>query len=335
MASIRKRGSKYEVQIRRVNCKSVTKSFIRLSDAKRWARMMEVKADCHDLPISQADLNQYKLKDIIERYRDEVSVKKKSYNTEVYILNAFLRTDLAKLRLIQLTPSDFGLYRENRLKSVKAGTVNRELGIIQHALSIARDEWGIPLKENPLDRLKKLKVNNMRDRRLKAGELEKIIVSSQATKNPYVLSIILFAIETAMRRGEILNIEREHIDFDSRTLKIPVTKNGYSRTIPLTNKAIEILKSTPSQVDKVFPVSGNALRLSWGRIIKRSGIQDLHFHDLRHEAVSRFFEMNLSIAEVSLISGHRDARMLFRYTHLRPQEIANKLNSNENKKYHV
>lgn len=141
MASIRKRGSKYEVQIRRVNCKSITKSFIRLSDAKRWARMMEVKADCHDLPISQADLKQYRLKDIIERYRDKISIKKKSYNTEVYILNAFLRTDLAKLRLIQLSTSDFSLYRENRLKTVKAGTVNRELGIIQHALSVARDEW--------------------------------------------------------------------------------------------------------------------------------------------------------------------------------------------------
>jgi len=325
MASIRKRGSKYEVQIRRVNCKSATKSFIRLSDAKRWARMMEVKADCHDLPISQADLKQYKLKDIIERYRDEISIKKKSYNTEVYVLNAFLRTDLAKLRLTQLSTSDFSLYRENRLKSVKAGTVNRELGIIQHALSIARDEWSIPLKENPLDRLKKLKVNNARDRRLKSGELEKIIESCKTTKNPYVLSIILFAIETAMRRGEILNIQKEDIDFNNRTLKIPVTKNGYSRTIPLSNKAIEILKSTPSQVDKVFPISGNALRLSWQRIIERAGIEDLHFHDLRHEAVSRFFEMNLSIAEVSLISGHRDARMLFRYTHLKPENLVCKI----------
>lgn len=286
---------------------------------------MEVKADRNDLPISQADLRQYKLKDIIKRYRDEISIKKKSYDSEVFILNAFLRTNLAKLNLSQITPSDFSTYREKRLQSVKAGTVNRELGIIQHALSIARDEWNLPLRENPLDRLKKLKVSNARDRRLKEGELDKIIKASQTTKNPHILNVILFAIETAMRRGEILNVKKEHIDFDNRTLKIPVTKNGHSRTIPLSKKAVGILEASPSQEDKIFPITGNALRLAWGRILKRADIEDLHFHDLRREAISRYFELGLSIVETQLISGHRDVRMLFRYTELRAENLVSKL----------
>ena len=78
---------------------------------------------------------------------------------------------------------------------------------------------------------------------------------------------------------------------------------------------------------RLFPMSANALRLAWERLKRRAGIRDLRFHDLRHEAISRFFEMGLSIPEVSLISGHKDVRMLLRYTHLRPADVAQKLNS--------
>ena len=121
-----------------------------------------------------------------------------------------------------------------------------------------------------------------------------------------------------MRRGEILKIKSE--DIKGQTLLIPETKNGYSRTIPLSNRALYILKNT----DLPFPMTANALRLAFERLKKKGNIKDLHFHDLRHEAISRFFEKGLSIPEVALISGHKDVRMLFRYTHLKAEDILKK-----------
>jgi len=128
-----------------------------------------------------------------------------------------------------------------------------------------------------------------------------------------------------MRRGEIVNASWSDLDWDTGTLNIPVTKNGFSRTIPLTKRALEILQSLPHDNERIFPITGNAVRLAWQRLKRRVGIENLHFHDLRHEAISRFFEMGLSVPEVALISGHRDYRMLFRYTHLRAEDVAKKL----------
>ena len=117
------------------------------------------------------------------------------------------------------------------------------------------------------------------------------------------------------------------MDLQARTAHLPQTKNGESRTVPLSAAALAILESQerPAESDVVFPSTGNAVRLAWERLKKRAGVEDLRFHDLRHEAISRFFEHGLSMAEVSAISGHKDPRMLMRYTHLRAEDIAGKL----------
>lgn len=324
MASIRKRNNKYHVQIRRSGFKSITKSFHKHSDAIEWARAMEVKLDRGDMPVSRKELSSIKISTIIERYRDEISVKKKSHNSEKFILNAFLKTDIASMTLSQVHNSDFAKYRDRRLKGVKAGTANRELSIIKHALDLAKNEWGYPIVKNPLAQLKKLKVQNARERRLKPEEYEALEEAVEHTQNPFIWPVIRFALETAMRRGEVLSCYYSNVDYESKTLHIPEAKNGYSRTIPLTDTAIEILQTMP-EGDKPFPITANALRMAWDRLIKRAGICDLHIHDLRHEAISRFFERGLSIPEVALISGHRDYRMLARYTHLKAEDIARKL----------
>lgn len=146
-------------------------------------------------------------------------------------------------------------------------------------------------------------------------------------RNKLVAPIIAFAVETGMRRGEILAIRWEHIDEAEYCLLIPETKNGRSRTIPLSPKALKILRAQTSKEDRVFPISANALQLAWQRIRSRAGSDDLHFHDLHHEALSRLFEKGLTTAEVRLISGHRDARMLFRYVRAERRTIAAKLRS--------
>ncbi len=147
----------------------------------------------------------------------------------------------------------------------------------------------------------------------------------QRCRNKLLEPIIQFAIETGMRRGELLNIRWSDVDLDRHTLHIPETKNGHPRTVPLSPEAIQVLGSVARDDERVFPTTPNALRLAWKRLTKRAGVNDLHFHDLRHEAISRFFERGLTIPEVALISGHRDFRQLFRYTHLRAEDVAKKL----------
>jgi integrase len=161
------------------------------------------------------------------------------------------------------------------------------------------------------------------------GELEKIKLAAERTRNPIILPIILFALETGLRRSELLAARWSHLDAERRLLSVPRAKNGHPRVIPLTRQAIEILERLKSQekvaqnedVDPtapMFPTTAVALRLAWDRLMRRAGLENLRFHDLRHEAVSRFFEMGLTTPEVASISGHRDPRMLFRYSH--PQQ---------------
>jgi integrase len=145
-----------------------------------------------------------------------------------------------------------------------------------------------------------------------------------------MLPLVRFAVESGMRRSEILNAKWENVNWEANTLHIPVTKNGHARTIPLTTRAREILMEVHQMrrnEANIFPLSFEAVKLAWVRLTKRAGIEDLHFHDLRHEAISRFFERGLSVPEVALISGHKDPRMLFRYTHLKAEDVARKLNA--------
>jgi integrase len=140
--------------------------------------------------------------------------------------------------------------------------------------------------------------------------------------------MVELALETAMRRGELLNARWSDLSLIKKTLHIPVTKNDHPRTIPLTARAIALMERLKelSQGDEwIIPITLDSMRMAWKRVLKRAKLDDLHFHDLRHEAISRFFEHGLSIPEVAMISGHRDPRMLFRYTHPKPELVAEKL----------
>jgi integrase len=170
------------------------------------------------------------------------------------------------------------------------------------------------------------------------GELEGLTKACSSIAGTWLLDGIQLAIETGLRRGEMLGIRWRCVNFDAGLLHVPFTKTDKARTIPLTDRAVEVLRArkaaSATDAECAFPVSANAFRLAWERCKRRAekagcaAIQELHFHDLRHEAVSRFFEKGLNTAEVASISGHRDLRMLFRYTHLRPEDIVAKLRKN-------
>lgn len=321
MATIRKRNGRFQVQIRRKG-RGASKTFQRLQEAKVWARETEIQMDKGELqPSLDPDLI---LKDLILRYRDTITIGKKSAETENYKLNKLLRHPIAKTPLAELTPSKFASYRDERLKDGPRAC-QYDLVLLKHMIRLARDEWGIPINACPIKMIEMPKQAKGRTRRLEKGELEKILIQAEASRNQHLKQVIQFAIETAMRRGEILALEWRDISFQQRTATVRMSKNGESRVIPLTTVASDVLKGVRGTEGKVFPTSANALRLAWGRALDRSGIENLHFHDLRHEAISRFFEMGLSVPEVALISGHRDPRMLFRYTHPRVQDVGKKL----------
>lgn len=225
---------------------------------------------------------------------------------------------------MSVTSEDWARWRDERLEDVLPVSVKRYLMIFHHLYEIARDEWALPIT-NPLDKVTLNVTPNKRDRRLQDGELEMIVSETRKRKNPIVLPVILWAIETGMRRGEILSMKWKDIDLRQRVVLIPETKNGTARKIPLTSKAVEILEGLDPTEDRVFPITMEAFKMTWRRILDKTGIQGLTFHDLRHEAVSSFFEKGLNTPEVASISGHKDWRMLAIYTNPKPANILKKL----------
>ncbi len=323
MATIRKRNNRWQVMVRRKDAPKISKTFHRKDAAEAWAREMEIDADRGVLRDNPQILRRITLGELLERYRTEISIDKAGVAIESIVLNAFNRHPLSKRSLASLKPADFASYRDQRLKEVSGSTINRQLCIIQHAFDIAAKEWGMPIRDNPLSLIRKPKNNPARERRLAEGEFESLLVAAAQCKNKLIRPVVILAVKTAMRRGELLNIQRDHVSLAKKYLHIPKTKTGAPRTIPLCDAACEIIQdrilTMPEVDDLLFPVSANALRLAWERIKKRAGVSDLHFHDLRHEAISRLFERGLGVAHVAAISGHKDFRMLARYTHLGPE----------------
>ena len=327
MATITKRKRGFCVQIRRKGYAPISRTFASKQDAHEWALEEERKRISPRVKRQLIDPRKITLREVLERYVTNVTATKISRETEHYRIGKLLRAPIAKLSLFDLTPSVIAQFRDDRLTVVKAATVARELHIIKQSLNIAKREWGYDLAENPVEMVKYPKIRNARSRRVSDREIGNIVSALKAIERHDVVAVIRFAIETAMRRGEILQLEWRHVDLQRRTAHLPRTKNGYARTVPLTNGAMEILLRQDRRIDSklVFNVTSDALKMCWRRIMIKTQLDDLHFHDLRHEAISRLFEMGLSMPEVALISGHRDPRMLMRYTHLVPYQLAQKL----------
>ncbi len=324
MATFRKRGDVWQVQIRRSGFPSLNRTFPTKAAAAQWAREQERAADIEGAPMS-GDQRKVYLRDLLHRYENEVVSRKRGAEQEKYKVRMLARSPLGALALAKVTSTAIAAYRDDRLNRVSPGTVRRELAILRHCLEVARKEWAAPLSRNPIDGIQLPSPGAARDRRLSDEDGERLGAAFRSARAWYLRPIVEIAIETGMRRGELLSLRRSRTDFSRRLTWLPTTKNGRARHVPLSPRAIEILTSLPVRGDEFFPISAVAFRQAWDRLIKRAGVLDLRFHDLRHEAISRFFEMGLSVPEVSLISGHRDARMLFRYTHLRADDVASKL----------
>jgi integrase len=169
------------------------------------------------------------------------------------------------------------------------------------------------------------KVAAGRERRLQPGELEKLLEACSSSRSARLPDIVLLAIESAMRLGELLSLEWKDIDLEARTAHLPHTKNGEPRTVPLSAAAVTLLSTPPSPaLGRVFPQWSRATSFEHTsrRAVKLAGLDNLRFHDLRHEAAGRFFEKGLHPIQVAAITAHRTLQMLKRYTHLKAKDLA-------------
>jgi len=325
MATIRKRGSSWQAQVRRQGFPPLVKTFASHADAAAWARDKERAIDRAELSPSYRDLKSITVHDLLHRYEQEFTAKKRGADRERFKLRLLRSHSLSKASLDKVTGAMIAAYRDDRLRIVTSGTVRRELAILQHCFEVARREWDIAIPTNPVRQIALPAPSKARQRRLEPDDADRFWQAVDRARAPWVKPFLTLAIETGMRRGELLSIGWHDVDVSACTVRVRQTKNGHERVIPLTPLAVQTLLSLPRSNDRVFSLAPGAVRQAWDRLIKRAGIKDLRLHDLRHEAVSRFFEYGLTVPEVALISGHRDPRMLSRYTHLRPEKVAEKL----------
>ena len=327
MASIRKRGDRWQAQVRRLGHAPISRSFANKKDASAWGRHTEVDLDRRQFATPVRDLRRLTFGSLLDRYLLEVTPRKRGHAVETIRIKCLRRSYLSDLSLADLSPKALAQFRDARLIKVATSTVRREFVILRHVLEVARREWELPLGRNPAREIALPSPPPGRTRRLNADELSRIELGLAKARNPLLAPIVRFALATGLRRGELLAMKWPELDVEQRLLSVPQTKTGFPRLVPLTDTALRTIGSVvpSSPNDRVFPLSPNALRIAWRRLTRRADIPDLNFHDLRHEAVSRFFEIGLSVPEVALISGHRDPRMLLRYTHLRPSQVVERL----------
>ena len=322
MGCVRKRGKSWNAQVRVSGWRSFTKSFSKKSDAVIWMNNLEQQLRNTSTPFNN-DKN-LTLSKLLERYAEEVSSEKKCIVSERCQLSSISKRWIGDCKVKNLTKLHFMQYRDDRLNEVKSGTVKAELSLLNRVFKKAITDWGYGIPYNPIKDIAFPKGSSPRSRRLLGDEKERLLDTASSQRNIYIASVIEFVIETGMRRSEILKLRWCDVDLETGFASLYDTKNGEDRRVPLTRRCIEVLQTLPQTDERVFPISATCLRLAWNRARKNAGITDLRFHDLRHEAVSRFFEMGMSVPEVALISGHKDVRQLFRYTHLNPSNMFKK-----------
>ena len=321
MASISKRKNGWQVQIRKQGYPAISKCFDKKAGAEIWARSTESEMDRGRF-LDRSEADKTTLGDILKRYLLEKSPQKLGFKQEKSRIKSLLNHPLSNRPLSTLKSSDFSMYKNLRLQLVSGTTINKELNLIAKVIDTARLDWSINT-DNPVRMVSRPKNNRARDRRLHPGELERLL---QATQSECLSSILVFAVETGLRRGEIANAKWDHLNRIQHILNIPETKTGVPRQIPLSRKALEVLDSMPKRSStSIFGLRSDSITQAFERACSRAGIGDLHFHDLRHEAISRLFEKGLNVMEVSTISGHKTVQMLKRYTHLRIEDLVNKI----------
>jgi integrase len=357
MATFRQRESGWwQAIIRRKGIPDQSKTFEKYDHAERWARDIENKMD-RGIFTDQREAETTTVRTALQRYQREVTPKKKGKAQEEYRIKALLASFLADHTLATARSSEIAKYRDSEMaRGLAPSTVMKSLALLSHLFETARKEWSIEV-DNPVKKISKPKVSNARDRRPSPEEWTYLLsalddpgdsVKAEAgdRRNEQTPRVVRWAVETAMRQSEILILDYQYVDLIKRTAHLEDTKNGTSRTVPLSTAAVALIsgegKVTKLRKGKVFPTTASALKQSFARAVARGRRQyladcqatgrepeigflvDLTFHDLRHEATTRLAE-RLQLHELMRVTGHKDTRMLARYYHPRAEDLARKL----------
>ena len=309
------------------------KTFDAKADAEVWARRIEEEIDRgvdRAVFASRVEAETTTLHEALDRYEREVTPGKKGRADERYKLDVWRRSALAARPLASIPGKDLAAWRDTELGCGSApGTIRRRLALLAHVFVIARREWGLSSLTNPADNVRLPPPGPPRDRRLVNDEYPRLLAAATAYGGD-IGPLITWAIETAMRRGEIAAMRWDHLDRKARVLLIPETKTGTPRRVPLSTAALAVLDvrmhGLPRRIDgRVWGMRPDSVSQAFERVCKAAGIEGLTFHDLRHEATSRLFEKGLNPMEVAAITGHKTLQMLKRYTHLRAEDLVGRL----------
>lgn len=367
MATIKKRESgRWEARVRRKGGKAVSRTFAVKNDAIIWAREHEREIE-RGVWFDTTTASRISLEELLVTYVEKVAGPRGS-PAELSRIERFIE-ELGEYSLERLSPRVLITWRDERLRSVAPGTVAREMTLLGAAISWGMKEQLIPLPVNPVSAISRPRVTDARKRRLEKDEEVRLMAAMESKATPgtgrkrkgnyqtgtrqvLLRPIVQFALETAMRQGEILTLTWDHVDFEECTAHLPLTKNGEARTVPLSTRALAILEerrkvaveaSTDGEVcGRVFPATPDSLKKAWARALLSARqayerecaeanrrpdqrLLDLRFHDLRHEATSRLAEKLTNVMELASVTGHRDLRMLQRYYHPRAADLAKKL----------
>lgn len=327
MASIRQRSGTWQARVRRKGYPDEVASFKTKTEAQAWARSIESVMDQGTYHSTQS-AKDILLADVLQRYMNEVTPSKRGAQREAEGIQFMMRQKIASYSMTNLSPAVIAGYRDDRLKTVSAGTIIRELSILSGIISHARKEWSLPTA-NPCALVRKPPTPPGRTRLLTEEEESRLLDELRPVRrrSPWMVPLVMLALASAMRRGELLSLRWENINLTAQTAYLPLTKNGTTRTVPLSKKAITILEGLPNYgtVGPVFPISHMTMHNCFVAACHRAGISDLRFHDLRHTATSRLAEKLPNVIELAAVTGHQTIQMLKRYYHPKAEALAQKL----------
>ncbi|MFP3385728.1 tyrosine-type recombinase/integrase [Tritonibacter sp. SIMBA_163] len=319
MATFRKTKTGWRAEVARAGVRA-SKVFPSKREAQDWASRKE-----YEILNGSKISAKMKLRDLFERYAREVSSKKRGYKWEALRLNRWGQYDLGDKSLSELSPADFAAWRDSRLQKVAPSTVRREMTLMGSVFSVARREWGL-IGDSPLTDVRKPQEATARDRLPTSAELERLELSAGNDLNnatARAFHAFLFAGETAMRAGEIVGMKWEHIDLERRVVDLPMTKNGTSRQVPLSRRAVELLEVLPES-DPVFALDSRQLDVLWRKVRDRAAVEGLTFHDSRHWAITQLAK-KLDVMDLARMVGHRNVNQLLTYYNESAEDLAKRL----------
>jgi integrase len=363
-----KTGTSYKVQVRHKGFPPQTETFSTKEKAKRWMNSVESAMEDGRF-VNTKEASTTTLEQALTRYMTDVIPGKAYPEKEMSFIRHWLAQGVAKKALASCRSSDFSLLRDLWLKQgEKPSSVTRRLAVISHVFTVARKDWNYEGLSNPLSDVTKPKVDNARERTVKdraacedeyaeeleeseddvedpsdraniMGEVDLLAVNTDSKILPRAID---FALETAMRRSELASLRWANVQMRTKVARLPKAKNGTARDVPLSPRALEILRSLRSEMsdeDKVFPVTPDAITRAFRRALARarevyvqeciaanrmpdeSFLVGLRFHDLRHEATTRLAKI-FAMHELAKITGHKSSKMLLRYYHPKAADLA-------------